>query len=84
MAARLALGLQQVAGARLLQEVQANEIFLALPEKIVAALEKAGFGFYRWPLSPASDGVPIRLVTSYATVSAEVDDFIGMAQQLAK
>jgi threonine aldolase len=81
MAARLAQGLGKVAGARLLQSVDANEIFVALPEKLVATLEQAGFHFYRWPLCTISDGVPIRLVTSYATAEADVDDFLRTAQQ---
>jgi threonine aldolase len=83
MAARLAQGLAGMSGARLLQTVQANEIFAALPEKLVAGLEKAGFHFYRWPLARISDAVPVRVVTSYATSAADVDDFIRAAEQLA-
>ena len=83
MASYLAQGLQQVGGARLLQAVQANEIFAALPETLVASLEKAGFQFYRWPLCPVADGAAIRLVTSYATAGADVDAFIRAAHQLA-
>ena len=83
MASYLAQGLQQVGGARLLQAVQANEIFAALPETLVASLEKAGFQFYRWPLCPVADGAAIRLVTSYATAGADVDAFVRAALQLA-
>jgi len=82
MASRLAQGLQQVAGVRLLQAVQANEVFLALPERLVAAWEEAGFHFYRWPWLSIADAVPIRLVTSYATVSSDVEEFILAAQRL--
>jgi threonine aldolase len=82
MATRMALGLKAVAGAQLLHPVEANELFVALPEATVAHLEKLGFQFYRWPLSVLKSGVAIRLVTSYATSSAEVDDFIGAAQLL--
>jgi threonine aldolase len=78
MASTLASGLQKVAGARLVQSVDANEVFVALPEATVAALESQGFGFYRWP-SPAKPGVTIRLVTSYATPRAAVEDFISAA-----
>ncbi len=39
MAERMARGLQAVAGARLLHPVQANELFVELPEATVAALE---------------------------------------------
>jgi threonine aldolase len=81
MAARMAQGLQAVAGARLLQPVDANELFVQLPAACVAALEKLEFGFYRWPLSAVETGVAIRLVTSYATQSADVDEFIAAAQR---
>src|ERR1700676_2976501 len=39
MASTLAKGLKTVAGASLLQSVDANEVFVALPEAMVAALE---------------------------------------------
>jgi threonine aldolase len=84
MASALAKGLKTVAGASLLQSVDANEIFVALPEAIVAALERQGFGFYRWPLSTPPSGVAIRLVTSYATPQAHVDEFLAAAQDAAR
>jgi threonine aldolase len=79
MAHRLAEGLKSVAGARLLHPVEANEVFVELPETTAAALETQGFEFYRWPLKSAGTGVLIRLVTSYATASGEVDEFIAAA-----
>ena len=72
MAAALADGLRRVGGATLVQSVDANEVFVALPEKTVAALEGQGFGFYRWPLCNPERGVAIRLVTSYATITLEI------------
>jgi threonine aldolase len=79
MAARLARGLEKVSGAKLLQPVQANELFIAVPERLIAALESAGFHFYRWPWLKVRDGAAIRLVTSYATSPADVDDFVQAA-----
>ena len=79
MATRMALGLKSVSAARLLHPVDANELFVVLPEQIVSALETQGFKFYRWPLQAAGSGVTIRLVTSYATPSADVDEFIAAA-----
>jgi len=79
MASRMALGLKSVSAARLLHPVSANELFVVLPEQIVSALETQGFKFYRWPLQAAGSGVTIRLVTSYATPSADVDEFIAAA-----
>ena len=82
MAAKLAQGLKTVAGARLLQPVDANEIFVALPEATVNGLEMQGFKFYRWPLHSAESGITIRLVTCYATASADVDAFIAAAASI--
>src|SRR5882757_4752448 len=79
MATKMALGLKTVSGARLLHPVQANELFVVLPEETVSGLETRGFKFYRWPLHAAESGVTIRLVTSYATPSADVDEFIAAA-----
>ncbi len=83
MASRLGAGLRNFAGVRLLQPVEANEVFAALPEAMAAGLEQQGFGFYRWHLSPVRDAVPIRLVTSWATREAEVEGFLAAASRLA-
>ena len=79
MASALAAGLRKISGASLQQSVDANEVFVALPEATVAALEQQGFGFYRWPLCAAPDGVAIRLVTSYLTPRAHVEEFLAAA-----
>ena len=78
MATRLAHGLQSLPGVSLAHPVEANELFVDLAEPAVAALEKAGAGFYRWA-EPAPDTVRIRLVTSWATDPAEVDRFLDHA-----
>lgn len=84
MATALAEGLKNLDGASLLQSVDANEVFVALPEGCVAALERQGFGFYRWPLSAVCSGVAIRLVTSYATSRTQVDEFLAAARSAAR
>ncbi len=81
MAGRLAAGL----GPHVIHPVEANELFLTLPEPQIAALESAGARFYRWV---AVEGVPnpvIRLVTSFATTETDVDRFLKLfaAQKLA-
>jgi threonine aldolase len=83
MATRLARGLADIAGVRLLHPVEANEIFVLLRESAVVRLEKAGFKFYRWPLHASEAGVAIRLVTSYATLATEVEAFIAAASTAA-
>jgi threonine aldolase len=79
MALRMAEGLKRVPGARLLHPVEANELFVLLPEETARSLEMQGFDFYRWPLYAAESGVTIRLVTCFATSSADVDEFIAAA-----
>jgi threonine aldolase len=84
MASLLAQGLRGIGGATLLQPVDANEVFVALPEAVVAALESRGFGFYRWPLSSVSSGAAIRLVASYSTPRDHVEEFLEAARSCAR
>ncbi len=79
MALHLAQGLRAIPGARVLQAVEANEVFASLPEPAVLRLERDGFGFYRWPFSGQGAGIPIRLVSSYATRSADVEALLAAA-----
>jgi threonine aldolase len=82
MASRLAQGLAELSFAPL-QNVDANEVFVALPEKLIERLERANFHFYRWPLIEASEGAAVRLVTSYSTTEADVDDLLRELRRLA-
>jgi len=77
MARRLKEGLQTIPGAELYYQVEANEMFITLPEVSLQNLEQAGYGFYRWldPNSPL-----IRLVTSFNTKVEDVDGFIKTAK----
>jgi threonine aldolase len=81
MAARLAEGLAATRGAKLLYPVQANEIFIALPEAVIAALEAAGVGFYRWG-APGEGS--LRLVTAFSTRAEDVDATIAIARGTAR
>jgi threonine aldolase len=74
MAARLASGLIGLPCVRLLNPVEANELFVALPEPAIGALERLGYGFYRWD---HADGPSIRLVTAFDTIPAHVDALIA-------
>ena len=82
MALRLAQGLKTVPGAQLLHPVEANEVFVVLPEETVSSLERQGFDFYRWTVHQPRSGATIRLVTCFATVSADVDEFIAAAASI--
>ena len=83
MADRLSQGLT-AAGYAPIWPVEANEVFATLPKTICARLKADGAGFYEWPAdnSPkgplaAPDASLVRLVTSFATTAAEVDQFIA-------
>lgn len=78
MAARLGSGLAALPGARLAHPVEANEVFVDLPEPAIAAVEAAGFGVYRWH-GPGT--TRLRLVTSFATDPADIDAFIATASR---
>ncbi|MCQ8242131.1 threonine aldolase family protein [Rhizosaccharibacter radicis] len=82
-ATRLADGLTRLPGARLLQPVQANELFALLPEAVAARLEAAGFGFYRWympGMAPTPEGmVPVRMVTAWDVRPEDVDALLAAA-----
>lgn len=80
-ARRLADGLGRLSGARLLHPVEANEVFVALPEPVIVGLEQAGFRFYRW--IEEGPGV-IRLVTAFDTDPAHVTEFLATAERLAR
>lgn len=76
MARRLADGLGRLPGAKLEYPVEANEIFLSLPEPAIQGLEREGFRFYRW------DGAQLlRLVTAWDTATDAVERFLAAARR---
>jgi threonine aldolase len=80
MAAELARGLAAIAAVRIEHPVEANEIFVALPETAIRGLEADGFRFYRWP---SDDSTTLRLVTSFNTEPATVAKFVASARRHA-
>ncbi|MGQ9364959.1 threonine aldolase family protein [Azospirillum sp. ST 5-10] len=74
MTRRLADGLAALPGVTVVHPPEANELFVDLPEPAIAALEAAGFGFYRW------SGRVVRLVTAFDTPPAAVDAFLATAR----
>ena len=72
-AGALAEGLSQAEAAELLYPVEANEVFVRLPEKTLASLEAQGFQFYR------RGGGVIRLVAGWSTKPADVASFVAGA-----
>ena len=73
-AAELADGLARVGGgSELLYPVDANEVFVRLPENTLESLEAQGFQFYR------RGGGVIRLVAGWNTKPADVASFVESA-----
>ena len=71
IAARIAAGLTGILGARLLAPVEANEIFLELPDGVMDALEADGLGFYRRSKNLA------RFVCRFDATEAEADALLA-------
>jgi threonine aldolase len=80
MAKRLAEGLMAVPGATLAHPVEANEIFVDLPETAIRGLTADGFQFYRWL---GEDKTLLRLVAAHDTKEADVTAFIASAKRHA-
>jgi threonine aldolase len=79
MAQRLASAVREMPGVRIIQPVEANEIFAALPHDAIAPLQ-AEFDFYTW--NERADEV--RWVTSWDTTAEDVDRFAeGIARACA-
>jgi threonine aldolase len=80
MAENLSQGLAAL-GFRFLTPSTTNQIFPIFPLGLVEALQK-DYGFYLW--APADGGhAVVRLVTSWATPSAKVDQFIEAVRALS-
>lgn len=76
LAQRLANGLATIPSARLVYPVQANEVFVTLPEHLIAGLLSDGFQFARW-----ADGGVVRLVTAFNSTATDVDAFLASARR---
>ena len=80
MASRVAQGLAAIPGVALLHPVEANELFVLMPDAVIDGLEKAGFLFYRWP---TEEGPYIRLVTAFDTEPAHADGLVAAIRAAA-
>jgi threonine aldolase len=79
LATRLAEGLGGINGVELAHPVEANAVFVWLPDALAAHLRQGGAEFYDW--GPPSDGrTLIRLVTSFATPPEDVERFVALAR----
>jgi threonine aldolase len=79
MAARLTAGIKKSNTARLAWESTANEVFPVLPKPTIARLRSKGAMLYEWPAPGIGlDEDCVRLVTSFETTEAEVDQFLAL------
>ncbi len=83
MAARLASGLSPIRGVEIVQQVQANEVFAAMPDTLIEGLLAEGAYFYRWIQMPGDPRPIVRLVAAFNTGPEEVDAFVSLARRLA-
>ena len=70
-AARIAAGIANLPGLRLLAPVDANELFLEIPGEVMDALERDGFQFYRRSATLA------RFVCRFDLTDAEADGLVA-------
>ena len=76
MARRLADGIADLPGVRLLHPVEVNEIFAEMPRPMIDGLLAAGFGLY-------DRGGDVRLVTAFNNTENQIDAFVAAARRLA-
>lgn len=67
-------GLAKVPGIRFLHPVEANELFVFIPEAAARRLREQGFAFYDWPFAGKDCR---RLVTAWNTRKEDVDRFVA-------
>lgn len=76
MAQLLAHGLSEIEGISLTQEVQANEVFAIIPEKVIPKLQE------RWPFHVWNEKKSeARLIASFDTTEEDIADFIELARE---
>jgi threonine aldolase len=76
MSARLSAGLRKSNAARLDWTSTANEVFPIVSKTTAAKLRAAGAVFHTWEDNGNEE--MIRLVTSFATTEADVDQFLSL------
>ena len=76
LASRLGRELAAVPGVRLMAPVEANLVFVGLPQQTIEALAAAGVRFAR------RGGGVIRLVTRFNGTKDEIDEFVALVRRL--
>ncbi len=73
--------LRGIAGVSVLGEVEANEVFAAMPDALIEALHAGGAHFYRWIEVPGVALPVVRFVCAFNTSEAEIDAFDALARR---
>lgn len=79
MAQRLYAGLSEISTVRITAPRQSNAVFVIIPKECIKHLKEKYF-FYVWD----ENTLECRIMTSWDTQAAEVDDFIYQLKQLLK
>lgn len=84
MARRLSGGLAAIDGVEISYPTEINEVFAVFPDGAAERLRETGAVFYPWatPGDPAG-GRMQRLIASFRTTEAEVDEFLARARDLS-
>ncbi len=83
MGARLSHGISAIPGASLMHPTQTNQVFASWPRASHRRAQAAGAAYNFWPSEPAPDGpddevLSARLVCSWSTSEADVDQFLEL------
>jgi threonine aldolase len=81
MAKTLAEKLTQLPGITLCHPVEANEIFVQMPEQVIDNLLADGFQFYRWY---GDDSTIVRLVTAFNTEKKEIAALVNAIRKYSE
>lgn len=78
MAARLSAGLAGLPGVTVDKQTDANQVFATLPTARDRQARAAGAQYHEWPrVQDPAGKVSVRLVCSWSTTEADVDDLLG-------
>jgi threonine aldolase len=86
MALGLSKGLRKIKGTHLTHPTQANSVFAGLPRAAHRKVQAKGAHYYFWPFDQSLDGpddevLTCRLVCSWSTREADVDQFLHHLQE---
>lgn len=82
-AAKLAAGLADIPHIDLVWPCAANEVFVQMPRKTDAALKAAGARYYEWGSPADARPARVRLVTSFATETSDIEKFLAVVRASA-